>query len=189
MLLYGKKMTVQNKAKVATINSLTSLHGVARRRVEHVVEKLSEDEHGFEKTLKILDVVFEHDDCVEAPKALENFFYAAGRQADQTLAYVAGHKEKKREVEPCAIPESISGWLLLRPAGLSAGQRHMLMSQRTMKVEDVLYFLFGQVCHQPLAMSLPPPCYLEVEDFVPMRSTLHMTRPLTMQRNQKRSLR
>ena len=44
---------------------------------------------------------------------------------------------------------AISGWLLLRRAGLTADQRHLVMSQcgsntETMKVEEVMYFLFGQ---------------------------------------------
>ena len=44
---------------------------------------------------------------------------------------------------------AISGWLLLRRAGLTADQRHLVMSQcgsntETMKVEEVMYFFFGQ---------------------------------------------
>ena len=80
------------------------------------------------------------------------FFYAAGRQPQQTLlSYAADHREKKREVERHGIkvPESISGWLFLRRAGLTADQRHLVMSQcgsntETMKVEEVMYFFFGQ---------------------------------------------
>ena len=150
--LYGKKVAVQNKTKEATINLLTSLQGIAWRQVEHNADKLAEDAEGFAKVLQILDVVFKYDDRVEARRALENFFYAAGRQPQQTLlSYAADHREKKREVERHGIkvPESISGWLLLRRAGLTADQRHLVMSQcgsntETMKVEEVMYFLFGQ---------------------------------------------
>ena len=125
--LYGKKMALQNKTKEATINLLTSLQGIAWRQVEHNADKLAEDAAGFSKVLQILDVVFKYDDRVEARRALENFFYAAGRQPQQTLlSYAADHREKKREVERhgVKVPESISGWLLLRRAGLTADQRH-----------------------------------------------------------------
>ena len=67
--LYGKKMTLQSKAKEATINLLTSLTGVAWRQVEHRVDELADDATRFEKTLKLLDVAFKYDSRVEAPRA------------------------------------------------------------------------------------------------------------------------
>ena len=150
--LYGKKMTLQSKYKEATINLLTSLSGVAWRQVEHSVEKLSDDATGFEKTLQILDAAFKYDSRVEAPRALENFFYNTSRRPEQTLlSYCTEHRERLREVEKHGIKvaDSINGWLLLRRANLTAEQRQLVLAQcgedtKVLKVEEVLYFLFGQ---------------------------------------------
>ena len=150
--LYGKKMALQQKSKEATINLLTSLNGVAWRQVEHSVDKLADDATGFEKTLKILDAAFKYDSRVEAPRALENFFYNTNRRPEQTLlAYCTEHRERLREVEKhgIQISDSINGWLLLRRANLSAEQRQLVLAQcgddtKVLKVEEVLYFLFGQ---------------------------------------------
>jgi hypothetical protein len=49
--LYQKKMDLQKKSKEATINLLTSLSGISWRQVEHMVDKVSEDETGFDQVL------------------------------------------------------------------------------------------------------------------------------------------
>ena len=100
----------------------------------------------------MLDVAFKYDSRVEAPRSLEQFFYNLGRRPDQTLlSYCADHRERQREVEKHGIKVSdeISGWLLLRRAGLTAEQRQLVLSQlkdktTVIKVEEVMYFLFGQ---------------------------------------------
>ena len=93
-------MTLQNKSKEATTNLLTSLNGVAWRQVEHSVDKLADDPTGFEKTLMMLDAAFKYDSRVEAPRALENFFYNTNRKPEQTLlAYCSEHRERLREVK------------------------------------------------------------------------------------------
>ena len=152
ILLYGKKMSIQNKAKEATINLLTSLNGVSWRQVEPDAEKLAESEDGFPRVLALLDKCFKYDSRVEAPRSMELFFFTMGRRPEQTLlTYVAEHKERQREIERHGIkePDAISGWLLLRRAGLTLEQRHLVMSQvgsdtEIAKVESALYFLFGQ---------------------------------------------
>jgi len=56
------------------------------------------------------------------PRALEKFFYGATRRGDQNLMqYCADHREARRELEKhqIAIPDSISGWLLLRRSSLT----------------------------------------------------------------------
>ena len=135
ILLPGKKMSIQNKAKEATINLLTSLTGVSWRQVE-------------------LDKCFKYDSRVEASRSMELLliFFTMGRRPEQTLlTYVAEHKERKREIERHGIkvPDAISGWLLLRRAGLILEQRHLAMSRvgsdtEIAKVEGALHFLFGQ---------------------------------------------
>ena len=150
--LYGKKMTLQNKGKESIINLLTSLNGVAWRQVEHIADNLAEASDGFEKTLKVLDAAFKYDSRVEAPKAMELYFYSLGRRPDQTLlTYCSEHRERKREVEKhgITVSDSIDGWLLLRRAGLTAEQRQLVLAQcgselKTIKVEEVMFFLFGQ---------------------------------------------
>jgi len=152
ILLYGKKMSLQNKGKEATINLLTSLTGVSWRQVEHEAEKLAESEDGFPRVLAMLDKCFKYDSRVEAPRSMELFFFTMGRRPEQTLlTYVSEHKERQREIEKHGIkvPDAISGWLLLKRAGLTMEQRQLVMSQcgsdtEISKVEGALYFLFGQ---------------------------------------------
>ena len=83
--LYQKKMELQKKNKEATINLLTSLSGISWRQVEHMVDKVSEDETGFDQVLVQLDKCFKYDDRVEMPRALERFFYGSTRRGDQSL--------------------------------------------------------------------------------------------------------
>ena len=99
ILLYGKKMSLQNKGKEATINLLTSLTGVSWRQVEHDAEKLAESEDGFPRVLAMLDKCFKYDSRVEAPRSMELFFFTMGRRPEQTLlTYVSEHKERQREI-------------------------------------------------------------------------------------------
>ena len=73
------------------------------------------------------------------------------RRGDQSLLqYCADHREARRELEKhkIAIPDSISGWLLLRRSSLTYEQRQMVQTHCTSleesKVEESLYYLFGQ---------------------------------------------
>ena len=145
-------MTLLNKKKEATINLLTSLTGIAWRQIEHVSEKLCDDDDGFGKAIAMLDACFQYDERVEMPRALEKFFYQLQRRSDQTLlAYTSEHREQLREIEKYNIklPSSVSGWLMLRRSGLSAEQRQMVQSQcgtslEATKIEAAMFFLFGQ---------------------------------------------
>ena len=150
--LYFKKMSLLSKKKEATINLLTSLTGIAWRQIEHVSEKLCDDEDGFGKAIKMLDACFQYDERVEMPRALERFFYQLQRRPEQTLlAYTSEHREQLREIEKYDIklPSSVSGWLMLRRSGLTPEQRQMVQSQcgtslDITKVEAAMFFLFGQ---------------------------------------------
>ena len=150
--LYYKKMTLLNKKKEATINLLTSLTGIAWRQIEHVSDKLCDEEDGFTKAIQMLDACFQYDERVEMPRALERFFYQLQRRPDQTLlAYTSEHREQLREIEKYNIklPASVSGWLMLRRSGLTPEQRQMVQSQcgttlDVTKVEAAMFFLFGQ---------------------------------------------
>ena len=153
MTLYKKKLTVQNKEKEAVVNLLTSLQGLSWRQVEHQVDRLTEDEQGFAKTLELLDKAFKYDARVEMPRALEKFFYATNRKSDQTLlSYVADHHEALCEVEKhgIKIPENVSdGWLMLRRSGLTTEQKQLIIQSRCgdlkdYEVEQALYYLLGQ---------------------------------------------
>ena len=130
--LYYKKMTLLNKKKEATINLLTSLTGIAWRQIEHVSDKLCDEEDGFTKAIQMLDACFQYDERVEMPRALERFFYQLQRRPDQTLlAYTSEHREQLWEIEKYNIklPASVSGWLMLRRSGLTPEQRQMVQSQ------------------------------------------------------------
>ena len=150
--LYYKKMVLLNKKKEATINLLTSLTGIAWRQIEHVSDKLCDDDDGFGKAIKMLDACFQYDERVEMPRALEKFFYQLQRRPDQTLlAYTSEHREQLREIEKYDIklPASVSGWLMLRRSALTPEQRQMVQSQcgtslDITKVEAAMFFLFGQ---------------------------------------------
>lgn len=78
--LYFRKMTIQNKKKEATINLLTSLHGLAWRQIEHIADKLVDEDEGFSRALQILDTCFKYNEKVEMPRAFEKFFYSLHRQ-------------------------------------------------------------------------------------------------------------
>ena len=145
-------MTLLNKKKEATINLLTSLTGIAWRQIEHVSDKLCDEDDGFTKAIQMLDACFQYDERVEMPRALERFFYQLQRRPDQTLlAYTSEHREQLREIEKYNIklPASVSGWLMLRRSGLTPEQRQMVQSQcgtalDVTKVEAAMFFLFGQ---------------------------------------------
>ena len=149
--LYQKKMDLQKKNKEATINLLTSLSGISWRQVEHMVDKVSEDETGFDQVLVQLDKCFKYDDRVEMPRALEKFFYGSTKRGDQSLMqYCADHREARRELEKhkITLPDTVSGWLMLRRSSLTYEQRQMVQTQCTsleeVKVEEAMYYLFGQ---------------------------------------------
>ena len=150
--LYKKKLSLQGKEKEAILNLLTSLHGTAWKQVEHMVEAVSEASDGFDRVLKALDVAFQYDSRVEMPRALKKYFYQLSRKSDQTLlSYCTEHREQLREIEKhgVRIPDSVSGWMLLRRSNLTQEQKHLVQSQvgatmESTKVEEAMYYLYGQ---------------------------------------------
>ena len=159
--LYHRKMVLQNKKKEATINLLTSLSGLAWRQVEHAADKLVDEDDGFNRVLQMLDACFKYNEKVEMPRAFEKFFYSLHRRPDQTLlSYTTEHREHLREIEKfqVKIPTAVSGWLLLRRAGLTMEQRQMVQtnvgsSMEEVKIEEAMFLLFGQdyrkASHEP----------------------------------------
>ena len=144
-------MDLQKKSKEATIILLTSLTGISWRQVEHMVDKISEDETGFDQVLVQLDKCFKYDDRVEMPRALEKFFYGSTRRGDQSLMqYCADYGEARHELEKhkITLPDTVSGWLLLRRSSLTYEQRQMVQTQcaslEEVKVEEAMYYLCGQ---------------------------------------------
>ena len=180
-------MSLLSKKKEATINLLTSLTGIAWRQIEHVSEKLCDDEDGFGKAIKMLDACFQYDERVEMPRALERFFYQLQRRPEQTLlAYTSEHREQLREIEKYDIklPSSVSGWLMLRRSGLTPEQRQMVQSQcgtslDITKVEAAMFFLFGQDYRSRHDASSRWSNGKRVKTTVGKRSTTP-TRPMTM---------
>ncbi|CAJ1416750.1 unnamed protein product [Effrenium voratum] len=149
IMLYFRKMSLQNRKGEATINLLTSLSGTAW---EHMVDSAPEQEDGFEKVISQLDLAFKYDDRVEMPRTFERFFYNLSRKPHQNLlAYCTEHREHLREVErhKVVIPAAVSSWLLLCRAGLTAEQRQLVLGQvgsdtTLEKMEGALYYLYGQ---------------------------------------------
>ncbi|CAJ1372449.1 unnamed protein product [Effrenium voratum] len=149
IMLYYRKMSLQNRKSEATINLLTSLSGTAWKNVEHMVDSVPDAEDGFEQVIAQLDLAFKYDDRVEMPRTFERFFYNLSRKTHQNLlAYCTEHREHLREVErhKVVIPPAVSSWLLLRRAGLTAEQRQLVMGQvgndsSLEKMEGVLYYL------------------------------------------------
>ena len=153
VMLYYKKMVLNKRSQEATINLLTSFSGHVWKQVEHLAETAPDAPDGFEQVLKQLDRVYQYDPRVEMPKAFERYFYGVSRTTGQTLMqYCSEHREAERELEKydVKLPDAVSGWLLLRRASLSQEQRQLILSQMedkkitTSKVEEVMYFLFGQ---------------------------------------------
>ena len=67
------------------------------------------------------------------------------------MAFCSDHREAARDLLKYGVdlPPAVSGWLLLRRAALTMEQRQLVMSQvskdlTVAKVEEALYFLFGQ---------------------------------------------
>ncbi|CAJ1454178.1 unnamed protein product, partial [Effrenium voratum] len=152
IMLYYLKMGISSKKKEATINLLTSLSGPAWRQVEHMVDAVTEKDDGFQDVIHQLDKAFQYDDRVEMPRTFEKFFYHLQRRPEMNLlAYCTEHREHLREIEKhkISIPPTISGWLLLRRANLTAEQRQMVLTHTSgelslERVEASLYYLFGQ---------------------------------------------
>ena len=150
--LYYRKMNLQNKKKEATINLLTSLNGLAWRQIERSADKLVDEDDGFTKALSMLDACFKYNEKVEMPRAFEKFFFSLHRQPTQTLlSYTTEHREHLREIEKFGvkIPAPVSGWLMLRRAGLTAEQRqlvqtHVGATMEQVKIEEAMFLLFGQ---------------------------------------------
>ena len=150
--LYYKKMQLQKKPVEGIINILTTMTGTAWKQLEPQADALSEDKEGFSKLIAVLDRTFKYDDRVEQPRAFEKFFYSLSRRPDQTLmSYCADHREALREVQKhnISLPAEVTGWLLLRRSGLSQEQKQLVQSQcgatlGETKVEEAMYFLFGQ---------------------------------------------
>ena len=115
------------------------------------MDKVADEADGFEQVLAQLDRCFKYNDRVEIPRALEKFFNGSTRRGNQSLLqYCADHREARRELEKhkIAIPDSISGWLLLRRSSLTYEQRQIVQTHCTSleenKVEKSLYYLFGK---------------------------------------------
>ena len=152
ILLYKRKLDLQNKGKEAVLNVLTSLHGVAWKQIEgHVDTILGKDEGAFDLLIKHLDGMFKYNEDVEMPRAFERFFYGTTRRPEQTLlSYVSEHKEALAEVEKhgVQIADKVNGWILLRRSGLTSEQKQLIMTQCPKlsydKVVENLFYLFGQ---------------------------------------------
>ena len=150
--LYRKKLELQNKGKEAVLNVLTSLHGVAWRQIESKVDGILAKEQGaFDLLISELDTLFRYNEDVEMPRAFEKFFYGLNRKPDQTLmAYVADHRQALHEVEKhgVQISDKVSGWILLRRAGLTTEQKQLIQSQCPKlsydKIVETMFFLLGQ---------------------------------------------
>ena len=114
------------------------------------MDKVADEADGFEQVLAQLDRYFKYNDRVEMPRALEKFYGSARRGDQSLLQYCADHREACRELEKhkIAIPDSISGWFLLRRSSLTYEQRQMVQTHCTSleknKVEESLYYFFSQ---------------------------------------------
>lgn len=132
ILLYKRKSDLNKKQKDPTINLMTSLSGIAWKQIEGIAEKAAEAEDGFMMILTELDKTFKYDHQVEMPRAFERFFFGLHRREGQTMInYVADHREALAEVEKhgISIADKVAGWLLLRRAGLSTGQKQMVQGR------------------------------------------------------------
>ena len=151
ILLYKRKSDLKKKQKEATINLMTSLSGIAWKQIEGIAEKAAEADDGFMMILTELDKTFKYDDQVETPRAFERFFFGLHQREGQTMInYAADHREALAEdgKHGISIADKVAGWLLLRPAGLSTGQKQMVQGRASAftqtSVVETLYFLFGQ---------------------------------------------
>ena len=143
----------------------TSFTGAVWKQMEHLADSAPEAEDGFEQILQTLDRIYQYDSKVEMPKAFERFFYQISRTSGQTLmSYCSDYREAERELVKydVRLPSTVSGWLLLRRAGLIFEQRQLVISQvsKDMKVdavEEALYFLFGQDFKGRSTLRMPLP--------------------------------
>ena len=86
------------------------------------------------------------------PRAFEKFFFNLTRQPTETLlSYTTEHREHLREIEKFGvkIPTAVSGWLMLRRAGLTVEQRQLTQTyvgatMDELKIEEAMFLLFDQ---------------------------------------------
>ncbi|CAJ1462230.1 unnamed protein product [Effrenium voratum] len=173
IMLYYLKMSINNKKKEATVNLLTSLSGPAWRQVKHMVDAAAAKDDGFQDVIQQLDKAFQYD-RVEMPRTFEKFFFRLQRRPEMNLlTYCTEHREHLREIEKHKInlPPTISEWLLLRRANLTAEQRQLVMTHTSgeLKVEESLYYLFGQD-YTSRPTHRPQPGMAEEQSFDPPTS-------------------
>ena len=113
--------------------------------------KLLESENGPDILLKRLDKQWAFDDKVEMPNSFDAFFFKLKRRQHQTLLdYTTEfHQVLRQTKHKLDLPEEVTGWMMLKRAGLTREQEQMVQTQigSTLTlgaVEQSLFLLFGQ---------------------------------------------
>ena len=152
VLLYTRKLQLQGRSNEAALNILATLEGPSWTQCEDLDLKELEKENGVDVLLQRLDTRWSFDDRVEMPTAFDNFFFRLKRKQGQTLLeYSAEFHQTLREVakHKITLPDEITGWLMLKRAGLTKEQEHLIQTQigtslSLQNVEKALYLILGQ---------------------------------------------
>ena len=152
VLLYARKLQLQGRANEAALNVLAMLDGPSWTQCEDLDLKELEKEDGLDILLRRLDASWSFDSRVEMPVAFEGFFFRLRRKQNQTLLeYAAEFHQSLREVakHKIDIPEEVSGWMMLKRAGLTREQEQLIYTQvgtslTLGSVEKALYLVLGQ---------------------------------------------
>ena len=152
VLLYARKLEIQGRKTEVALNVLSTLEGSSWTQCEDLDLKELESEEGLSILLKRLDKQWSFDVKVEMPNNFDAFFFKLKRRQQQTLlGYTTEFHQVLRQVtkHKVDLPEEVTGWMMLKRAGLTCEQEQMVQTQigsvlTLGAVEQSLFLLFGQ---------------------------------------------
>eukprot|EP00913_Durusdinium_trenchii_P027430 g25727.t1 len=152
VLLYARKLEIQGRKTEVALNVLSTLEGSSWTQCEDLDLKELESEEGLNILLKRLDKQWSFDVKVEMPNNFDAFFFKLKRRQQQTLLeYTTEFHQVLRQVtkHKVDLPEEVTGWMMLKRAGLTCEQEQMVQTQigsvlTLGAVEQSLFLLFGQ---------------------------------------------
>ena len=149
--LYHRKMPITKRGNESVLNIVGSFTGLTWQLFQDWALEDLEKTDAFPKIIEVLDRNFAYDARVQLPADFESYFNLLQRQGGQTLLmFINDHEEAYRKLQQhkVELPASVQGWHLLRRAGLSREQRHLItLKAPTMEKNEVieaLYLILGQ---------------------------------------------
>ena len=152
VMLYSRKLQLQGRTNEVAINILSALEGASWTQCEDLDLSELEKEGGLEILLRRLDSQWSYDSRIEMPSAFDAFFFKLRRKNQESLLeYTTEFHQTLREVvkHKIDLPEEVTGWLMMKRAGLTKEQEHLIQTQigTTLtlgNVEKAMFLILGQ---------------------------------------------